>query len=192
MHKYALVVIDMQRGFLDPSSPLYIAGAADTVPACAQAIDCCHRAGVPVVFAVRHYRADGSDVERARYDVWAKGGKPLSEMCPASMSDAWPEEFRRAPADYVIVKPRLSAFFHTELDLILRRLGVNTVLLAGTTTPNCIRSTFYDALSLDYDAVVLSDCTSSVTPAVQQANLADMQRVGGRIMTAADLEQLLG
>ena len=84
MHKYALVVIDMQRGFLDPSSPLYIAGAADTVPACAQAIDCCHRAGV------------------------------------------------------------------------------------------------------------LSDCTSSVTPAVQQANLADMQRVGGRIMTAADLEQLLG
>ena len=45
MHKYALVVIDMQRGFLDPSSPLYIAGAADTVPACARAIDCCHRAG---------------------------------------------------------------------------------------------------------------------------------------------------
>mgnify|MGYP000790417889 CR=1 FL=1 len=38
--------------------------------------------------------------------------------------------------------------------------------------------------------MVLSDCTSSVTPAVQQANLADMQRVGGRIMTAADLEQL--
>ncbi len=164
MHKYALVVIDMQRGFLDPSSPLYIAGAADTVPACARAIDCCHRAGVPVVFAVRHYRADGSDVERARYDVWAKGGKPLSETCPASMSDAWPEEFRRAPADYVIMKPRFSAFFHTELDLILRRLGVDTVLLAGTTTPNCIRSTFYDALSLDYDAVVLSDCTSSVTP----------------------------
>lgn len=111
MHKYALVVIDMQRGFLDPSSPLYIAGAADTVPACARAIDCCHRAGVPVVFAVRHYRADGSDVERARYDVWAKGGKPLSETCPASMSDAWPEEFRRAPADYVIMKPRFSAFF---------------------------------------------------------------------------------
>ena len=66
MHRYALVVIDMQRGFLDASSPLFIPGAADTVPACARAIDCCHRAGVPVVFAVRHYRADGSDVERAR------------------------------------------------------------------------------------------------------------------------------
>lgn len=188
MHRYALVVIDMQRGFLDASSPLFIPGAADTVPACARAIDCCHRAGVPVVFAVRHYRADGSDVERARYDVWARGGRPLSETCPPSMSDAWPEEFHRADTDYVIVKPRFSAFFHTELDLILRRLGVDTVLLAGTTTPNCIRSTFYDALSLDYDAAVLSDCTSSVTPAVQQANLADMQRVGGQVLTAEELE----
>ena len=192
MHRYALVVIDMQRGFLDASSPLFIPGAADTVPACARAIDCCHRAGVPVMFAVRHYRADGSDVERARYDVWARGGRPLSETCPPSMSDAWPGEFHRADTDYVIVKPRFSAFFHTELDLILRRLGVDTVLLAGTTTPNCIRSTFYDALSLDYDAAVLSDCTSSVTPAVQAANLADMQRVGGQVLTAEELEQLLG
>ena len=40
MHRYALVVIDMQRGFLDASSPLFIPGAADTVPACARAIDC--------------------------------------------------------------------------------------------------------------------------------------------------------
>ena len=102
MHRYALVVIDMQRGFLDASSPLFIPGAADTVPACARAIDCCHRAGVPVVFAVRHYRADGSDVERARYDVWARGGRPLSETCPPSMSDAWPEEFHRADTDYVL------------------------------------------------------------------------------------------
>lgn len=186
MHKYALVVIDMQRGFLDPSSPLYIAGAADTVPACARAIDCCHRAGVPVVFAVRHYRADGSDVERARYDVWAKGGKPLSETCPASMSDAWPEEFRRAPSDYVIVKPRFSAFFHTELDLILRRLGVDTVLLAGTTTPNCIRTTCYDGISLDYNVAVLTDCCSSNTDDIQQSNLRDMANIGAFLLTSDD------
>lgn len=186
MHKYALVVIDMQRGFLDPSSPLYIAGAAATVPACARAIDCCHQAGMPVVFAVRHYRADGSDVERARYDVWAKGGKPLSETCPASMSDAWPEEFRRAPADYVIVKPRFSAFFHTELDLILRRLGVDTVLLAGTTTPNCIRTTCYDGISLDYNVAVLTDCCSSNTDDIQQSNLRDMANIGAFLLTSDD------
>ena len=84
MHKYALVVIDMQRGFLDPSSPLYIAGAADTVPACARAIDCCHRAGVPVVFAVRHYRADGGP----------KAGSP----CPRRARRPCPTPGRRSSA----------------------------------------------------------------------------------------------
>ena len=79
MHKYALVVIDMQRGFLDPSSP-HIAGAADTVPARARAIDCCHRAGVPVVLPpCGTIGRTGPDVERARYDVWAKGG---GSPCP--------------------------------------------------------------------------------------------------------------
>lgn len=191
MARYALIMIDMQRGFLDPASPLFIPGAPDTVPACARLIDLCHGANIPVIFAVRHYRADGTDVERCRRAVWAAGGRPLSECCPPELSNAWPPAFRRLPQDYVIVKPRFSAFFHTELDLLLRRLGVDTLLLAGTTTPNCIRSTFYDAISLDYDAIVLSDCTSSVTPAVQEANLADMQRVGGRVLRSHELEALL-
>lgn len=75
---------------------------------------------------------------------------------------------------------------------MLRRLGVDTVILAGTTTPNCIRTTCYDALSLDYDVVVLSDCTSSVTDEVQSANLRDMARIGARICTGAELPTLLG
>lgn len=72
--------------------------------------------------------------------------------------------------------------------MILRRLGVDTVILAGTTTPNCIRTSCYDALSLDYNVIVLSDCTSSVTQEVQDANLADMARVGAQIMTLNELK----
>ena len=169
MPKQALIMIDMQRGFLDSASPLCIPAAEGTVPACAALIGRCHEVGVPVIYAVRHYRADGTDVEKPRAAAWASGGKPLSEDCAAHLSDAFPDAFTVLPQDYVLVKPRFSAFFHTGLDLILRRLGVQTVLLAGTTTPNCIRTTCYDAISLDYDAVVLSDCTSSVTDAVQAA-----------------------
>lgn len=66
---------------------------------------------------------------------------------------------------------------------------MQTVVLAGTTTPNCIRTTCYDALSLDYDVIVLSDCTSSVSEAVQRANLEDMQRVGAKIMTLDELKK---
>ena len=170
MPKQALIMIDMQRGFLDSASPLCIPSAEATIPACTALIDRCHAAGIPVIYAVRHYR-----------------GKPLSEDCAAHLSDAFPSAFTVLPQDYVLVKPRFSAFFHTGLDLILRRLGVQTVLLAGTTTPNCIRTTCYDAISLDYDAVVLSDCTSSVTDAVQAANLADMQRVGAVVCASTEL-----
>ena len=87
------------------------------------------------------------------------------------------------PGDRVIVKPRFSAFFATQLDLVLRRLGVGTVVLIGTTTPNCIRTTCYDALSLDYNVVLLEDCTSSRTPEVQAANIEDMAFIGAHIMT---------
>ena len=149
MPKQALIMIDMQRGFLDSASPLCIPAAEETVPACAALIGRCHEAGVPVIYAVRHYRADGTDVEKPRAAAWASGGKPLSEDCAAHLSDAFPDAFTVLPQDYVLVKPRFSAFFHTGLDLILRRLGVQTVLLAGTTTPNCIRTTCYDAISLD-------------------------------------------
>ena len=138
----------------------------------------------PFITAIKQYEliAPGD-----RIAVCISGGKPLSEDCAAHLSDAFPDAFTVLPQDYVLVKPRFSAFFHTGLDLILRRLGVQTVLLAGTTTPNCIRTTCYDAISLDYDAVVLSDCTSSVTDAVQAGNLADMQRVGAVVCASTEL-----
>lgn len=187
MPKQALIMIDMQRGFLDSASPLCIPSAEATVPACAALIDRCHAAGVPVIYAVRHYRSDGSDVEKPRAAAWAAGGKPLSEDCAAHLSDAFPSAFTVLPQDYVLVKPRFSAFFHTGLDLILRRLGVQTVLLAGTTTPNCIarrattrsRSTMTPSCS--------RTGTSSVTDAVQAANLADMQRVGAVVCASTEL-----
>ncbi|MBQ4652034.1 MAG: cysteine hydrolase [Oscillospiraceae bacterium] len=184
--KSALIVIDMQQGFLSPASAQCITGAAATVPACTALINNCRERNIPVFFVVRKYRADGSDVEHTRYNSWLKGGKALSPGCDSSVGDAMPEAFGFCQKDYLIVKPRFSAFFQTELDIMLRRLGINTVLLAGTTTPNCIRSTCYDAISLEYNAVVFSDCTSSVTEEIQQANLLDMGNVGAQIISSED------
>ena len=188
----ALLVIDMENGFVHPEGGHWIRFAQSMVPNCVRAVELARAKGIPVFFVKRLYRADGSDVELTRYPGWVAGGRACRPASTGPNSAQAPEGLRPQPGDYTIIKPRWSAFFQTELDLILRRLGVDTVLLAGTTTPNCIRSTFFDALSLDYDAAVLSDCTSSVTPAVQAANLADMQRVGGQVLTAEELEQLLG
>ena len=66
--------------------------------------------------------------------------------------------------------------------MLLRRLRIDTLVLMGTTTPNCIRTTCYDALSLDYDVIVLSDCTSSKSEEIQRSNLRDMEDAGAIIM----------
>ena len=94
-------------------------------------------------------------------------------------------ELRPLPGEMVIVKPRYSAFFHTRLDLCLRRLGVDALLIAGTQYPNCIRATVTDALSLDYRVTVLSDCCSAQTPEIAEANLTDMRNLGARCVTLA-------
>ena len=184
MNNTALLMIDMQNGFLSARSPLFIEGAPATVPSCAEVLRFCREQSIPVVFVTRSYAPDGSNVERPRYDAWLRGGRPISPGCDPEISDAMPEAFGSADTDYHIIKPRFSAFFHTELDVLLRRLGVTRVVLAGTTTPNCIRTTCYDAISLDYDVIVLLDCTSSKTPEIQHANLRDMQNIGAAVMTS--------
>ncbi|MBD5154470.1 MAG: isochorismatase family protein [Oscillibacter sp.] len=191
--KQALIVIDMQNGFLNPESPLCIRGARATVPACARVIAACRRAETPVIFVNRAYRADGSDVEHTRYQIWAEGGKPLTPGSTGPISIENPPEFGRCASDYEIVKPRYSAFFQTSLDLLLRRLKVDTVVLTGTTTPNCIRTTCYDAISLDYQVVVLEDCCSSNTEEIQRANMLDMKNVGTEIRSSSQfLRELSG
>lgn len=179
----ALIVIDMQHGFIDPSSSLCIYGARATVPACAWVLDCARRRSVPVIYALRRYAADGSDVEAPRLGTWL-ADRALSDACGDPRSALVPEAMAPRPGDRVLYKPRYSAFFGTGLDPLLRRLGVRTVVLAGTTTPNCVRTTCYDALSLDYNVVVLSDCTSSRSPEVQQANLDDMACAGAHVIDA--------
>ena len=184
--KSAFILIDMEQGFIDPSSAHCIKGAAATVPACEKAIQTARQKGIPVFFVKRIYREDGSDVECTRYQSWVAGGRSMS---PGSFGAQEPESLRPQPGDYTIIKPRWSAFFQTELDLILRRLDIRTVILAGPTTPNCIRPTCYDATALDYNVVVLSDCTSSQTEEIQQANLDDMKRMGAFIIDSCAFEK---
>lgn len=181
--KTALLVIDMQDGFLAPESPTYIPAARATVPACAAVQEKARQLGIPVYYIIRRYAPDGSDVEFTRYFDWKRGGKPCSTP-EGPIGWAMPSEFRVLPGDTVLYKPRYSAFFRTHLDSLLRRRGIDTVVVTGTTTPNCIRATVFDAISLDYNTVVLSDCTSSVTDEVQRVNLLGMASIGAVVADA--------
>lgn len=181
----ALLVIDMQEGFLNPESPTYIPMAWETVPRCAAVQRKARELGIPVYFIIRRYAKDGSDVEFTRYFAWKEGGKPCSGP-ESPIGWNMPKSFEVLPWDNVLFKPRYSAFFNTHLDNILRRKGIDTVIVTGTTTPNCIRATVFDSISLDYNTVVLEDCTSSVNEEVQSVNILGMQTIGAVIATAED------
>ena len=171
----ALLIIDMQRDFVQPGSPLYVASAAATVPAIARLLaDCRRRRDAAIFHVVRSYEPDGCDVERCRRKVFLRApcmvrGTAGAEIMP---------ELAPLPGETVIVKPRFSAFFHTKLELCLRTLGVDHLLIAGTQYPNCIRGTVTDALSYDYRVTVVSDCCRAKTPEVAAANLTDMANLG--------------
>ena len=182
-HRSALLIIDMEKAFVNPGAALWIRGALETVPRISNVIDEARDSGISVIWIKRIYKADGSDMELPRrQDLFSRG--LYGVLAPESEglnSIEEPEGLERKPDEKVVIKPRFSAFFHTELDEYLRGKGIDTVLLAGTTTPNCIRCTCYDAISLDYRCIVLEPCCSSQTSEIQAANINDMERVGAEI-----------
>lgn len=176
--KTALLIIDMQKAFVEPGAAHCIKGAAATVPAIAEAVREARAKGVSVFWIKRQYREDGSDVEFTREDAWLAGGRTMAPGSHGLNSEELADGLSMEPGDYEIIKPRWSAFFLTELDLILRRKGIDTVVLTGTTTPNCIRTTCYDAIALDYRTYIIERCCSSQTEEIQKANMEDMARIG--------------
>jgi len=189
----ALLVVDMINAFVENESPLCVAGAKETVPRIKKVIDAFRSKELPIFFIARGYRDDGSDVEVSRWKFWNDSGRPLSLSSTGPTSGEFYGPLKPENGDYVIVKKRWSAFFRTELDLILRRLEVDTVAITGTQTPNCIRATAYDADMNDFDVIIISDCISSKTVDVQEANIRDFINVGFTVVDSdkfiADLDR---
>ena len=188
----AVLMIDMQMGFIDSDSSLCVAGARDSIPACARVLDAARESGIEVFHIRREYAADGSDVEPVRHDIWLEGGRPLCREGYDPKSLDPPHELAPLGGERIIFKPRFSAFFDTELHEILQGKGIDTIVLIGTTTPNCIRTTCYDGLSLNYNVVIVEDATSSRTVQVQRANIEDMAFIGAEIMSTDEFVDVVG
>ena len=190
--KSAILVIDMEKAFVEPGAALCIEGAKVTVPIIADAIECVRNHGVKVFWVKRVYKEDGSDMEAARRKkLFAKGLYGVLSMSMEGLnSTEEPEGLKIEPEDDVVIKPRYSAFFGTDLKVRLDQSGIDTLLITGTTTPNCIRATVYDALSYDYRTIVLESCCSSMDDFIQEANIKDMDNVGAEIFYGEDYEEL--
>lgn len=180
MPRNAFLIIDMQRDFLDKDSPLVVEAGLEALPHIERALAATRKANIPIFHVFRLYRGNGSDVELTRYHGWKFND---GSLVPGTPGAEIPESIRPIEGEYLIVKQRWSAFFQTELDMVLRRLGIRQVILTGVQTPNCIRGTAWDANSLGYETIVLTDGTNAANRQVHESNLFDMKNIGIKLMT---------
>jgi len=181
----ALLIIDMQNDFVLPESPACISGALRTVPTIASVLQSFRQAELPIFHIVREYRADGSDIERFRFDRFINGAK---QAIPGTFGSEIVDALTPTDSEYRIVKPRFSAFMSTELDLMLRRLNIAHIVMTGTQIPNCIRATAYDAVALGYQVTLLTDATSAMDDTIAQANINDMRNIDITCIPSTSLE----
>ncbi len=188
MGKPALLIIDMQNDFVLEGKPLRVAGAQAVIPKIRSVLAVFRKRSLPVFHILRVHRPDGADVEITRQELFrnhpfAVAGTPgaavVAELAPL-------------PEEYILEKTRMSAFIGTELDLMLRTLGVTTVYVAGIQTPNCIRTTVFDAIAYNYPVVLVGDATGAASDEVHRANVRDMQNIGVRVVKAAEVPAVLG
>ncbi len=187
MGRSALLIIDMQNDFVLEAKPLRVAGAAAVIPKIQSVLAEFRRKKLPVFHILRVHRADGSDVEIIRQDLFRKQPFAVAGTHGAAVID----ELAPRPGEYILTKTRMSAFIGTELDLMLRTLNITTLVVCGIQTPNCIRTTVFDAIAYNYPVVLVGDATGAASGEVHLTNVRDMQNIGVRIVKTVDIAGLL-
>lgn len=176
--KSALLVIDMQHFFLNPASPTFTCGGLAILPTLKQLIAAFREAARPVIYTRHVHHPDRLDAGIMEW--WWKGmcleGSPESEV----HSDIAP-----LPNEKVILKHRYSAFYNTDLEIVLRCLKIEDLVISGIMTNMCCESTARDAYYRDYKVFFLADGTGSINEEMHKASLLNLA-FGFTFVTTAD------
>jgi nicotinamidase-related amidase len=189
--KPALLIIDMQNAFLHPNGHLVKLGENNKpylaiVPNIARLADLARSLGIPVIYFRHAYRSGYID-----------GGIVVHELFPSDkesggwLDGTWDTEIfeplKPKESDIVIKKNRYSGFFGTDLDQLLRNLGVNTLIITGIHSNVCCDSTARDAVFRDYRVYFVSDATAAADESLHMATLRTIGKYFGRVLTTEEL-----
>lgn len=168
----ALVVIDMQREFLDPQGAYYMGDEAATiVPRVVALTGAARAAGLMLVHTREGYRSDGTDMnplKRERNSAGAEG--PLGRiLIRGEAGQDFLPSCRPAEGESTVDKPGFSAFHGTDLDALLRSRGVDHLIVCGVTTQCCVHSTLRAAVDLGYWCLTVEDCCAAIDPRLHDA-----------------------
>ena len=174
----ALLVVDMQMFFLDPTSPTYTCGGPAVLPSIKRLMEAFRAAGRPVIFTRHAHHPNGSDL--GIMDWWWEGkcleGSEASEIHP---------ELRPLVGEKVITKHRYSAFYNTDLETVLRCLKIEDLVVSGIMTNLCCESTARDAYFRDYRVFMTADGTGTITEEMHLASLLNLA-FGFAFVTTSD------
>jgi nicotinamidase-related amidase len=192
----AVVSIDMHRGHLDPSPdcPCPAPRARDIVAPIDAFHDRARAIGVPIIHVRSVLRRSGVDDIKGISAAWRRtfplyvGAIPNSDA-HAIEGSPWTEFVTRvAPEDLVVeTKKRLSAFYPTDLDFLLRNMRVETIVLDGGFTDCCVLNTAFDASNHNYRVIVARDLVRGTDDSLEAAALAMVSLHLGLVVDSADL-----
>jgi len=178
LDKAALLVIDMQRFFLEQASPTFTCGGLAILPTLKRLIASFREADRPVVY-VRHVHHPNR-LDAGIMGWWWEGmcleGSPESEV----QADITPLSNEK-----VVLKHRYSAFYNTDLETVLRCLKIEDLVISGIMTNMCCESTARDAYYRDYRVFFLADGTGTINEEMHLASLLNLA-FGFAYVTTAD------
>jgi ureidoacrylate peracid hydrolase len=155
----AMIVVDMQNDFVAEGAMLQSKQAFAMVPKLAATLKFCREQGIRVLYTAHVHRKDGCDM--GLYDDLYPPIAQRASLVDETRGVEIYQDIAPAPGEHVIKKHRYSAFFATDMDLILREWGITSVVVSGTTTENCCHATARDAMFHNYKVAFLSDATGT-------------------------------
>jgi len=202
-HPPALIIIDMQRDFLEPGgfgaalgNDVSLLGAA--IEPCLRILAWARETGVPVIHTREGHRPDLSDAPPAKV---ARGVPSLRIGDPGPMGRILirgepghdlVESLAPRAGEVVIDKPGKGAFYQTDLDLILRNRRIEYLLVGGVTTEVCVNTSVREANDRGFKCLVLSDCCASYFPEFHEMGLRMIAAQGGIFGWVAPSANVLG
>lgn len=187
----ALIVVDMQIGFLTPGSPLELAAGRDIVPNIKALAKACRSVGIPVIWVAWKPKVMSDwGLVTTLYPPMPDGRSVLDVFMPdANGSEIWPELNVDSEKDYHVGKCRFSAFVSggSNIERLLRSMNRNNLIMTGLATSVCLGTSAMDAMMLDFKVTMVSDATATFTDLAQQAYLIEFRRNFMDIVTTHEL-----
>jgi biuret amidohydrolase len=199
----ALVIIDMQRDFLDPAGYIGTSGVdvgvlRAVIPQVRRLLLAARATGITVIHTREGHRPDLSDLTDVKRRRAAGAGAAIGSPGPlgrllvrGEKGHGIIEELAPVAGEPIIDKPGFGAFYSTDLELILRTRGIESLTICGVTTDICVHSTLREAIDRGFECVTVGDACAAADPAIHAAMLACISGEGGILGRVVSVDEAI-